>query len=164
MKQYEIGKILTAILQLQVGALSENLTRNINDSLFKEKDDDIDIFDDLGEIIQLNYQSSGLSGIEYLLENRKYKENTESAKILEFSQKIIESIYSSVLDYKSLIDSNWHYLYCPMNEWAKFCKISIFLWTVREYILSQAQSVDFKTTKRLLKMQYVKMRQIESKH
>ena len=146
-EKYEMGKILTAILQLQVGALSENLTRNINDSLFKEKDDDIDIFDDLGEIIQLNYQSSGLSGIEYLLENRKYKENTESAKILEFSQKIIESIYSSVLDYKSLIDSNWHYLYCPMNEWAKFCKISIFLWTVREYILSQAQSVDFKTTK-----------------
>ncbi|MCW5197944.1 hypothetical protein F1Z41_04650 [Clostridium perfringens] len=39
---------------------------------------------------------------------------------------VIESIYASVLDYKSLIDSNWHYLYCPKDEWAKFCKINIF--------------------------------------
>lgn len=70
-KRTELGKILIAILQLQVGALSENLTRKINDSLFSKKDDEIDIFDDLGEIIQLNYQATGLTGMEYLLEKRK---------------------------------------------------------------------------------------------
>jgi len=38
------------------------------------------------------------------------------------------------LRYKSLIDSNWHNLYCPKADWAKFCKIAIFLLTVRKYI------------------------------
>ena len=32
------------------------------------------------------------------------------------------------------IDSNWHNLYCPRADWAKFCKIAIFLITVRNYI------------------------------
>lgn len=139
----ELGKIIIAILQLQIGALSENLTRKINDSPFAKKDDEIDIFDDLGEIIQLNYQSSGLSGIEYLLEKRKADTTTDEGVVLRFAQCIIESIYASVLDYKSLIDSNWHYLYCPSHEWAKFCKISIFLLTVREYILEQSKEINF---------------------
>ncbi len=139
----ELGKIIIAILQLQIGALSENLTRKINDSPFAKKDDEIDIFDDLGEIIQLNYQSSGLSGIEYLLEKRKADTTTDEGVVLRFAQCIIESIYASVLDYKSLIDSNRHYLYCPSHEWAKFCKISIFLLTVREYILKQSEGIDF---------------------
>ena len=39
-----------------------------------------------------------------------------------------------VLNYKSLIDSNWSYLYCPKSEWGKFCKICIFLYTVHGYI------------------------------
>ena len=47
----------------------------------------------------------------------------------------------SVLDYKTLIDSNWHYLYCPKEEWAKFCKINIFLHTVRAYIKNQISEV-----------------------
>lgn len=141
-KRMELGKILTAILQLQVGALSENLTRKINDSLFAKKDDEIDLFDDLGEIIQLNYQSGGLAGMEYLLEKRKSDVDTDEGIVLRFAQCIIEAIYSSVLDYKSLIDTNWHYLYCPKSEWAKFCKISIFLMNVREYILEQAKHID----------------------
>lgn len=33
--------------------------------------------------------------------------------------------------------SIWHYLYCPKDEWAKFCKINIFLLSVREYIIKQ---------------------------
>lgn len=139
----ELGKIIIAILQLQIVALSGNFTRKINDSPFAKKDDEIDIFDDLGEIIQLNYQSSGLAGIEYLLEKRKADTTTDEGVVLRFAQCIIESIYASVLDYKSLIDSNWHYLYCPSHEWAKFCKISIFLLTVREYILEQSKEINF---------------------
>lgn len=130
----EFRKILLSVLQLQVGALSEELSRRINDSLFSHKDDEIDIFDDIGEIIQLNYSSSGLSGMEYLLEQREADIDTEGGKILRFAQRIIEAIYASVLDYKSLIDANWHYLYSPKSDWAKFCKISIFLLTVRSYI------------------------------
>lgn len=122
----EIRKIVLAIFQLQIGALSEKLTRKINDGIFKEKDDSIDLLDDIGDIIQLNSQSTGLSGLEYVMENKKIKLNSDSDLILSFARNIIESIYASVLDYKSLIDSNWHYLYCPKDEWAKFCKINIF--------------------------------------
>ena len=104
-ERFELGKILLSIMQLHIGALSESLTRKINDGVFDKKDDEIDIFDDIGEIIQLNYASSGLSGMEYLLEQRKAQTETESGKILKFAQNIIESLYAVVLDYKSLIDS-----------------------------------------------------------
>ena len=140
-QRVELGKILLSILQLHIGALSESLTRKINDGLFAKKDDDIDFFDDIGEIIQLNYSSSGLSGMEYLLDKREADITTDGGKCLCLAQKIIESIYAVVLDYKSLIDANWHYLYSPSSDWAKFCKICIFLLTVRAYISQIANDV-----------------------
>lgn len=133
-QKHELGKILLSIIQLHVGALSEKLSRRINDGVFDKKDDEIDIFDDMGEIIQLNYSSSGLSGMEYLLDQQDADISTDAGKCLRFAQKIIESIYAVVLDYKSLIDANWHYLYTPKTDWAKFCKICIFLLNVRNYI------------------------------
>lgn len=136
-----IGKIITSILQLQIGALSEKLARKINDSPFDKKDDEIDLFDDLGEILQLNYSGSGVMGLEYLLDNKKPETNSNDGIILFFAQELLEKIFSFVLDYKTLIDSNWHYLYCPNVEWGKFCKISIFLLTVKNYIEEQCKSV-----------------------
>ena len=133
-QRIEFGKILLSIIQLHVGALSESLSRRINDGLFAKKDDEIDIFDDIGEIIQLNYSSSGLSGMEYLLDQREADISTDAGKCLRFAQKIIEAIYAVVLEYKTLIDANRHYLYSPSTDWAKFCKICIFLLNVRDYI------------------------------
>lgn len=139
----EMGKIIISIIQLQVGALSEALTRRINDSPFRKKDDDIDLFDDLGELINLNYSLAGVAGLEYLLDKEnKNTLNKDDDYIILFARKILESIFSDVIDYKSLIDSNWHYLYCPKIEWNKFCKISIFLFTVRNYIEDQCKEVD----------------------
>lgn len=138
----EFGKILLSVIQLHVGALSESLSRRINDGLFAKKDDDIDIFDDIGEIIQLNYSSSGLSGMEYLLDQREADTSTDAGKCLRFAQRIIEEIYAVVLDYKSLIDANWHYLYSPSTDWAKFCKICIFLLNVRDYIIKIANKTN----------------------
>lgn len=139
-QRVEFGKILLSIIQLHVGALSESLSRRINDGLFSKKDDEIDIFDDIGEIIQLDYSSSGLSGMEYLLDQREADISTNAGKCLRFAQKIIEAIYAVVLDYKTLIDANWHYLYSPSTDWAKFCKICIFLLNVRDYITKMAAS------------------------
>jgi hypothetical protein len=133
----ELRKILVSILQLQVGALSENLSRKINDGFFSNKDDELDFLDDMGDIIQLNYQSIGLYGLEYLIENKDISIYDDNSALIVFMNNIIENIYSSVLDYKTLIDSNWRYLYCPSEEWSKFCKINIFLLTVRDYIESQ---------------------------
>ncbi|MCY6485041.1 hypothetical protein OW763_11890 [Clostridium aestuarii] len=137
----ELRKIIISIFQLQIGSLSQNLTRRINDGIFATKDDSIDLLDDIGDIIQLNYQSTGLSGLEYVIENKKIDLNSDDNVILYFCKKIIETIYSSALDYKSLIDSNWHYLYCPKDEWAKFCKINIFLITVRQYMLNHSYMI-----------------------
>ena len=146
--QFELKKIIISILQLQIGALGSSLVKNINDNIFERKDEDIDLFDDIGEVLRLNYQSAGVIGIEYLYDNFK-SENTEEmdnhSKVVYFAKSILEEIFSSVLDYKSLIDSNWHYLYCPKDEWAKFCKISIFLLTVRNYII-QNSSKDVSNT------------------
>lgn len=133
----ELRKILLSILQLQVGALSENLTQKINDSFFAVRDDELDFLDDMGDIFQLNYQSVGLSGLEYLIDNKEIAIEDDNSALLAFINNIVENIYASVLDYKTLIDSNWRYLYCPIEEWSKFCKISIFLLTVKDYIQSQ---------------------------
>ena len=130
----ELGKIILAILQLQVGALGEKLTHRLNEGVFKDKDEELDILDDLGDIIQLDYKSVGMAGLEYLLELQKPESDTPEGRILQFAQYLIEKIYSCVLDYKSLIDSNWMYLYHPVSEWGKFCKISIFLLNVQKYI------------------------------
>lgn len=131
----ELKKILLSIFQLQIGALSENLARKITDNLFKKNESNADFFDDIGECLSINYQTTGMVGLEYVTKKKDDREGADDDDILiQFSINIIESIYASVLDYKSLIDSNWHYLYCPKEEWAKFCKISIFLLTVRNYI------------------------------
>ena len=133
--------ILLSVMQLQLGALSEELTRNINDNLFAKKDDTIDLFDDFGELIQINYMAAGVSGLELLLERREFDIKSDVGIVLTFAQKLIENIYASVLDYKTLIDSNWHNLYCPRADWAKFCKIAIFLLTVRQYISELGNNV-----------------------
>lgn len=138
----ELGTIILAILQLTVGALSESLARKINDTPFDKKDDEIDLFDDLGDIVQINYTLAGASGLEYLLcesydlENSSVL-NSDENTVLGFAQKLLEKIFSDVIDYKSLIDSYWHYLYCPKDEWSKFCRIAIFLMIVRNYIDQQ---------------------------
>lgn len=141
--QFELKKIIVSILQLQIGALGSYLVKNINDNIFDQKDEEIDLFDDIGEVLRLNYQSAGVIGIEYLYDNFKSTDIStldEESKIVYFAKYILEDIFSSVLDYKSLIDSNWHYLYCPKNDWAKFCKISIFLLTVKNYIVDSLPS------------------------
>lgn len=71
--QSELKKIIVSILQLQIGALSSTLVKNINDNIFEKKDEEIDLFDDIGEVLRLNYQSTGVIGVEYLYDNFKNK-------------------------------------------------------------------------------------------
>ncbi|MCO7151494.1 hypothetical protein P7H42_06820 [Vagococcus lutrae] len=136
----ELGEIIKAIFQLQLGAMSEDLSRKIEDNIFKKDELQLDIFDDLGGNLRVNYETAGIKGLELLAKDRSSMKGTHP--IIEFSFEIIERIYSEVLDYKSLIDSNWHYLYNPHNEWAKFCRISTFLYTVQMYIKKQAENLD----------------------
>ncbi|KXT76847.1 hypothetical protein [Streptococcus sp. DD12] len=127
-----LGDIVKSLLQLHIGAMSENLSRNIKENIFDEDKLGLDIFDDLGSNINVNYQSAGVKGLELLSRTRSRELHT----IVDFAFEVVEHIYADVLDYKTVIDSNWHYLYSPKSEWGKFCNISIFLHSVREYILS----------------------------
>lgn len=141
LERKELGNIIKAIFQLQIGAMSEELSRSLEDNIFSKNDLELDIFDDLGGSLGVNYETAGVKGLELLaVERDKIKKHY----IIEFAYQIIEKIYADVLDYKSLIDTNWHYLYNPKNEWAKFCKISIFLYTVQSYILEEANSLNSK--------------------
>ena len=137
-----LKKMILAIMQLQLGALSENLSRSVSDNLFLKKDENIDLFDDFGDLIQLNYNAAGVSGLEFLLEKPVIEVVGPYEVVLKFALRLTEELYASVLDYKSLIDSNWHYLYSPSSDWAKFCKISIFLLTVHQYIAELGNEAD----------------------
>ena len=137
----ELRTILVSVMQLQVGALGEKLARRINDNLFEQKDEDNDLFDDIGEIFQLNYSSTGTAGLEFLLDHDAPDLTSDGGLIIKLAEMIIEDLYASIIDYKTLIDSYWHFLYSPRTDWAKFCKICIFLYTVKSYIEEQAEKV-----------------------
>ena len=134
-----LGKLIKSLFQLQIGALSLSVSTRVEDSVFEKDELQLDIFDDLGGSLNVNYEAAGVEGLD-LLSEQKFSEINHP--IVKLAYKISENMYSGVLNYKSLIDSNWHYLYSPKNEWAKFSKIIVFLYTVQEYIKEQAKKLD----------------------
>lgn len=136
-----LQKIIKAILELLVGSCGENLIRCLNEGIFERSIDSIDIFDDLGGMFSLDYRRAGISGLEYIIESEINDVNGDTDSetvIIELGKMILEDILSQALDYQELIDSNWRYVYSPKTDWAKFCRIVIFLNTVKRYITSIA--------------------------
>ena len=141
----QLKKMISSIIELQIGALSSYLVDDVNQRVVKICDMDTDIFNEVGDIIKVDYQSVGVKGLEYLLENDKIDDSNDISdieKIVYYTKDILEEIFCSVLDYKSLIDSNWRYIYSPKSDWAKFTKISIFLLTVKNYIKNISDNCD----------------------
>ncbi len=136
-----LGEIIKAIFQLQIGAMSEDLSRVLEDNVFSKDELELDIFDDLGGGLKVSYELAGIAGLR-LLSKPKISMDDEHT-ILKIAYEILEIIYADVLDYKSLIDMNWHYLYSPNTEWAKFSRIVTFLYMVQEYIVSEGKKADF---------------------
>lgn len=133
-----LKKIITALLELLIGALGQNLVSQLNDELFEKAPNAVNVFDDLSGIFYLNYASIGQTGMEIVIEESRTTVNKESDLMLifmELGKTILEQIYSQTLDYQSLIDSHFRYLYNPKSQWAKFTKISVFLYTVQRYIM-----------------------------
>ncbi|KYH32228.1 hypothetical protein CLTEP_22720 [Clostridium tepidiprofundi DSM 19306] len=138
----KVKEIVRTILELLIGSLGEKLVHRLNDGIFEKSPDTMDLFDDLGAIFSLDYTGTGIKGLELIIESeekdlKELKSNEEI--ILEFGRLILEDIFSRALDYQTLLDSNWRYLYNPKTDWAKFSKIVIFLYTVRRYIMSIAE-------------------------
>lgn len=135
-----LGDLLKSIFQLHIGALSSKVSNSVEDSVFSKQNLDIDFFDDLGGSLSVNYETAGISGLKLLSD--KNIDRIGNNKIVKFVYYIVEQIYAEVLDYKTLIDSNWHYLYLPKTEWAKFTKIAVFLFTVQNYIKEQSKKLN----------------------
>lgn len=137
-----LKNIIRAILELLIGSLGEELTHRLNDGIFEVSPDSIDLFDDLGSIFTLDYRNTGMKGLELLIESENNDITSLSEKedkIIKFGFLILEDIYSRALDYQTLIDMNWRYIYNPQTDWGKFSKIVIFLHTVRRYIYNIAE-------------------------
>jgi hypothetical protein len=140
----DLQRYAGAFLQLLVGAHGQHLVQRLNQELFEAAPDDIPIFDDVTGMFKLEFSRAGLTALELLLEKRR-DYNLECGNISEVlcavSQQVLENIFTTVLDYQSLIDSHFRYLFSPKTEWAKFSKMVIFLRATREYIIKQLNEI-----------------------
>jgi hypothetical protein len=134
----ELKKYASSFLQLLIAAYGNDLIQKLNQELFTEAPDDIDIFDDITGLFKMEYSKAGLNALEILLEEKKNFDLSNipacSTLFAAVAQKMLENLFSTILDYQSIIDSHFRYLFSPRKEWAKFTKMVIFLYTVRSYI------------------------------
>lgn len=133
---------LGAVLQLLVGSFGQELIQTLNQEIFKKAPEDIPVFDDVSGLFRIEFARAGLTALELILEDAPKKVAPESPIVSIFGELLkatLEDLFSEALDYQALIDSHYRYLYKPHAEWAKFCKISIFLYTARNYIVNGAK-------------------------
>lgn len=143
-----IDKVLEDTLGVSIGEITygkeiklNKLFHRLNDGIFEKSPDSIDLFDDLGAIFTLDYKNTGMKGLELLIDSDELDSkniSTNEEIINYFGILILEDIYSKALDYQTLIDSNWRYIYHPKTDWGRFSKIIIFLHTVKRYISGMA--------------------------
>lgn len=131
-----LEKIVIYIFQLLFGALGEDVIQKINQELLVSNGNGKldNLSQGIGNLVKIDYRNAGLDGLSFVLGKDSDIDQSEDGKIIQFCKDILRKIYSEAISYKTLIDSNWQYLYTPKKDWAKFCKISIFLHQVREYI------------------------------
>lgn len=140
----DLQRYAGAFLQLLVGAHGQNLIQRLNQELFESAPDDIPIFDDVTGMFKLEFSRAGMTALELLLEKRRdynLNDGNISDILCAISQQVLENIFTTVLDYQSLIDSHFRYLFSPKTEWAKFSKMVIFLRATRDYIVNQLNNI-----------------------
>ena len=141
----DLKRYVTAFLQLLVGAHGQDLVCKLNQELFETAPDDLPIFDDISGMFRLEFNRIGSTALELLLEeNRSFgtaDSDTGLSLFCAIAQNVLESIFTTVLDYQKLIDDHFRYLFSPETDWAKFTKMVIFLKIARDYIQSQAPDI-----------------------
>jgi hypothetical protein len=136
-----------SFVEILIGALGQDLVHSLNNGIFESAPDDLPFLDDIGGIFNLDYRKVGLDALTFILSKQPFSERKAKlnprmadAKIaIEFYLRVAERIYSTVADYQGLVDSHYRYLYQPRKEWAKFCKISTFLFAVHRYVLGHLE-------------------------
>lgn len=131
----EASTLARSFIEILVGALGKNLVHSLNNKLFSSAPDDLPFLDDIGGIFNVDYKRVGLDALTFILNKQPFSKRKtnitanlpEQRIAIEFYLRIAECIYSNFVDYQSLVDSHYRYLYQPAKEWAKFCKIATFL-------------------------------------
>ncbi|HDR1335382.1 TPA: hypothetical protein QB386_002192, partial [Pasteurella multocida] len=112
-----------------------------NEELFENTPDDLPIFDDIFGMFKLEFNQIASIALDLLLgEKRIFDTNNDTNVenlLSAISQKVLEYLFTDVLDYQKLIDEHFRYLFSPRTEWAKFTKMVIFLEIARDYIAKQ---------------------------
>lgn len=138
----DLKRYVTSFLQLLVGAHGQALVQRLNQELFEAAPDDLPIFDDITGMFRLEFNRIGSTALELLLEeNRNFNIDKGATALTLFcaiAQKVLENLFTTVLDYQKLIDDHFRYLFSPSTEWAKFTRMVIFLKIARDYISAQA--------------------------
>ena len=148
--RYQYASTLArSFIEILVGALGKNLVHSLNNKLFTSAPDDLPFLDDIGGIFNVDYRRVGLDALTFILNKEPFSKrknnitskSPEQQLAIEFYLRIAECIYSNFVDYQSLVDSHYRYLYQPAKEWAKFCKIATFLFAVHHYVDNQCQHI-----------------------
>ncbi|TDP77712.1 hypothetical protein [Bradymonas sediminis] len=133
----KLRQYLTAFIQLFIGAHGKNHINELNQQIFTKVPQNLPIFDDISGVFTLDMTQVGAFALELILATPTSSlddKSTSSDVLSEFARHLLEELLITSLDYQSLIDSYFRYLYNPKDDWAKFTRISIFLFTVRRYI------------------------------
>ena len=137
----DLRRYVIAFLQLIIGAYGQDFVQNLNEELFESAPDDIPIFDDIFGMFRLEFDRAGSTALDLLLNEKRQFNTSDEATLIDLfcaiNQKMLENIFSCVLDYQKLIDDHFRYLFSPKTEWAKFTKMVIFLEIAHDYILKQ---------------------------
>lgn len=141
--------VAKTFIEFGVGVFGSELIKDLNESLFSKKPDDIDIFDEISGMFSIDISKVGLDGLSLILNSDsksqdELKENfktLDDTKVVELYKLYLESIIKDILDYQDLIDANFRYLYSPKTDWSKFSKIAIFLYNVQSYIENEDKKI-----------------------
>lgn len=140
----DLRRYTVAFLQLLVGAYGQDFVQSLNEELFESAPDDLPIFDDIFGMFRLEFDRVGSTALELLLNEKRSFDTSENSSVISlFSavyQKILENLFSVVLDYQKLIDDHFRFLFSPSTEWAKFSRMVIFMEIAHDYILKQKPS------------------------
>ncbi len=115
----------------------------LNNGIFTQAPSDLPIFDELTGLFHLQLGNTGQLAFESILDDSFALDLTNPPEdVFAFLVRgVIENIYAESVDYHGIIDSHFRYLYSPAKDWAKFCKIFVFLHSVRDYIYNRAATL-----------------------
>lgn len=136
-----LRRCLTAFVKLLVGCFAQNICSELNEQVFTKAPDGVGIFDDLGGLFQVEMSQAGVDALEIVLEEGGVeidKSSRSEVVFEELARRVLELLIEGCLDYQSLIDENFRFLYQPKAHWGNFTKIATFLHVVRSYIVEQA--------------------------